>query len=192
MSAPPTLPGRVRPWTAGDEASLVAHANSRAVWRSLRDRFPSPYTPADADRWLRAVTAEAAPLDWAIEVDGAAAGGIGLVPGIDVERVGAEIGYWLGESVWGRGLATAAVRAVTGHALFVLGFERVFAHVFHSNEASVRVLTKAGFETEGRLRRSAIKNGVVLDQIVLGAVRGAWTPGGEALPFVPAVVAGSD
>src|SRR5690606_7656580 len=106
----------VRPWRWGDEASLVRHANNRKVWRNLLDTFPHPYTEADAREWLeRRATPEAPVTNFAIEVDGEAAGGIGLRLGEDVARRSAEIGYWLGEAHWGRGIATEAVRALTDY-----------------------------------------------------------------------------
>lgn len=100
----------------------------------------------------------------AIDVDGEAVGSVGYVIQQDVERVSAEIGYWLGESFWGRGIATEAVTAVTGYAVEHHRLARVFALPFASNAASCRLLEKAGYVLEARLRRSAIKDGVIQDQ----------------------------
>jgi RimJ/RimL family protein N-acetyltransferase len=83
----------------------------------------------------------------------------------DVERVSAEIGYWLAEPFWGRGIATEALAAVTSYAIETHGFTRVFAVPFATNPASCRVLEKAGYVLEARLRRSAIKDGQVIDQL---------------------------
>jgi [ribosomal protein S5]-alanine N-acetyltransferase len=159
---------RLRSWRPGDEAALVRHANSRAVWRELRDRFPHPYTLADADAWVRHAPAQRPETDFAIEADGEAVGNLGFVLHGDVERCSAEIGYWLGEAVWGRGIATAAVRAATGYAFPTYGLTRVYAVVFARNLASRRVLEKAGYRLEGVLRRGAIKEGEVLDQALYG------------------------
>lgn len=161
----------VRPWRAADAPSLVAHANNRRVWLHLRDAFPHPYTSADADRWLALAAAAEPPTHWAVAVDGAAVGGIGLVVGTDVARLTAELGYWLGEPFWGRGIVTAAVRAVTRHAFAALPLERVFALPFGPNRASQRVLEKAGFTREGVLRRAAVKDGRVLDHVVYAILR---------------------
>ena len=161
----------VRWWERGDVASLARHANSRKVWLQLRDQFPHPYTAADAEAWLGHVEKARVETNFAIALDGEAVGGIGFVLGSDVERLSAEIGYWLGEAVWGRGLATAALRAVTRHAFDAYGLNRVFAVPFARNAASVRVLEKAGFVREGVLRRSAIKAGVVLDQVLYAIIR---------------------
>jgi RimJ/RimL family protein N-acetyltransferase len=102
----------LRPWSAGDKPSLIAHANNRAVWRNLTDIFPHPYTEEDADRWLRSAVNTGRNVTLAIELDGAAIGGIGARAGEGVYVRTAHFGYWLGETHWGRGVATAAGRAV--------------------------------------------------------------------------------
>jgi len=161
---------RVRSWTADDVESLVQHANNRRVWETLRDRFPYPYTRGDAIGFVRRVKSSLPETSFAIEVDGAAVGGIGFMLQQDVERVSAEIGYWLGEPFWGRGICTAAVRAVTAYAIRQHGLTRVFAVPFAHNNASQRVLEKAGFVLEGHMRRSAIKDGQIRDQLLYGFV----------------------
>ena len=102
---------------------------------------------------------------FAIAVGGEAVGGIGFVLQQDVERVSAEIGYWLGEAFWGRGIVTEALAAVTRYAIEQHQLTRVFAVPFAYNAPSCRVLEKAGYVLEARLRRSAIKDGTVVDQL---------------------------
>lgn len=157
---------QLRPWTDSDQQSLVRHANDRGIWRNLWDRFPHPYTPADAEAWVRIASSRDPITDLAIAVDGEAVGGIGFVLHEDVERCSAEIGYWLGRDFWGRGLMTAAVREATAHAFAAYSLTRVFALPFAYNAPSFRVLEKAGYLREGVLRRSAIKDGVVVDQVL--------------------------
>lgn len=154
----------IRSWRTSDIEPLVEHANNRDVWINLRDRFPHPYTRRDGQRFLRMARAMNPQTFFAIAVNGEAAGGIGFVLHDDVERVSAEIGYWLGAPFWGRGIVTEAVRAVTAHAIATHGLTRVFAVPFAFNTASCRVLEKAGYALEGRLRRSAIKDGMIIDQ----------------------------
>lgn len=154
---------RLRPWRAGDERGLPAHADDREVWLNLRDRFPHPYTSADARKWVRFAAAHPE-VCLAIEVDGEAAGAVGFELHDDVERVSAEIGYWLGRRHWGRGIMTAAVSAATRYAFRTFEITRLYALPFSRNVASVRVLEKAGYVREGVLRRGVIKDGVVLDQ----------------------------
>ena len=155
----------VRSWTNEDLASLVKHADNRKIWLNLRDRFPHPYTRRDGRDFIHLARSQRPETMFAIEVDGEAAGGIGFVPHTDVERVSAEIGYWLGEPFWGRGIVTEALVAVTKHALDTHHLTRVFALPYARNAASCRVLEKAGYALEARLRRSAIKDGEIIDQM---------------------------
>jgi RimJ/RimL family protein N-acetyltransferase len=156
----------LRPWRAGDESSLVVHANSRVVWLNLRDQFPHPYTSADAEAWVTFASRQAQPTSLAIDVASEAVGGVSLKLHDDVERVSAEIGYWLGERFWNRGIMTEAVRAVTEYGFEQFALTRIFAVPYATNVASHRVLEKAGYTREGLLRRSAIKDGIVLDQVL--------------------------
>jgi RimJ/RimL family protein N-acetyltransferase len=162
----------VRTWSASDVPSLVVNADNRRIWANLRDRFPHPYTKADARAFIREVRSREPETNFAIAVDGAAVGGIGFELQSDVDRVSAEIGYWLGESWWGRGIATEALIAVTRHGVERYGLTRLFALPFAQNAASCRVLEKAGYVREGYLRRSAIKDGLVLDQIQYAFIAG--------------------
>jgi RimJ/RimL family protein N-acetyltransferase len=155
----------VRSWQAGDVPSLVTHANNRNIWINLRDRFPNPYTKRDGQRFIKLARRQEPESFFAVAVDGAAVGGIGFVPQQDVDRMSAEVGYWLGESFWGRGIATEALVALTEYAIAQHGFTRLFALPFAHNTGSCRVLEKAGYELEARLRRSAIKDGQILDQL---------------------------
>jgi RimJ/RimL family protein N-acetyltransferase len=155
----------VRSWELSDAASLAAHANNWNVAVNLRDRFPHPYTMHDARAFLRSAGKASPETAFAIAVGGAAIGGIGFMLQQDVDRASSEIGYWLGEPFWGRGIATEALAAVTAHAIEQHGITRMFALPFAANLASCRVLEKAGYVLEARLRRSAIKNGVVVDQL---------------------------
>lgn len=160
----------VRSWQGSDAESLAIHANNRKVWINLRDRFPHPYTRTDAEEFIRIARAEEPETKYAIEVGGGAVGGIGFTLHPDVERVSAEIGYWLGEPFWGRGIATEAVQAVTAAAVERHGLTRVYAVPFEWSAASFRVLEKAGYVREARMRRSAIKDGRVVDQILYAYV----------------------
>ncbi len=155
----------VRSWTTGDLASLVEHANNRKIWLNLRDRFPHPYTRKDGAAFLKHVRSGHPETSFAIDVDGVAVGGIGFSVQDDVERVSAEVGYWLGERYWGRGIASDALAAITPYALRQHQLTRLFALPFAHNAASCRVLEKCGYVLEARLRRSAIKDGVIQDQL---------------------------
>ena len=155
----------VRSWRLGDAEALARHGNNQKIWINLRDAFPHPYTITDAREFIKSLRHRTPETTFAISVNGEAAGSVGFVLRHDVERVTAEIGYWLAEPFWGRGIATEALVAMTGHAISAHALTRVYALPFAWNAASCRVLEKAGYVLEARLRRSAIKNGVVTDQL---------------------------
>jgi ribosomal-protein-alanine N-acetyltransferase len=167
MPVPTTIPlsgATLRPWRRGDAESLARHADDREVWLNMRDRFPHPYTLRDAHEWLAFIGTVPEGATFAIDVDGAAVGGIGFEPLADVFRVGCELGYWLGRPYWGRGIATEAVRAVTDHLFAHFDFIRAQASVFSWNPASARVLEKAGYTREATNHRSMIKEGEIGDR----------------------------
>jgi RimJ/RimL family protein N-acetyltransferase len=155
----------VRSWQTNDLGSLVEQANSWKVWINLRDRFPHPFTRSDGRSFINGARRARPETLFAIAVDDLAVGGIGFIRQPDVERVSAEIGYWLGEAFWGRGIATDALVAVTKLAIDRHQLTRMFALPFADNVASCRVLQKAGYDFEARLRRSAIKDGRIVDQL---------------------------
>jgi RimJ/RimL family protein N-acetyltransferase len=155
----------VRSWRADDVPSLVHHADNRLIWLNLRDGFPHPYTKADGQAFVRESRRMNPESNFAIDVGGSAVGGIGFHLQSDVERVSSEIGYWLGQALWGRGIATDAVVAVTRYAMERYDVTRMFALPYAHNVASCRVLEKAGYVLEARLRRSAIKDSRIIDQL---------------------------
>jgi ribosomal-protein-alanine N-acetyltransferase len=170
---------RIRPWAKTDAESLAEHANNSNVAKHLRDRFPHPYTLKDAREFLRHAVGSKDPTNLAIEADGQAVGAIGYVPGRDVERYSAEIGYWLGEALWGRGIVTEALQLVTHHAFEEMHYLRLFALPFADNAASIRVLEKAGYVREGLLRSSSVKFGEPRDQYMFAKVNPNWVIGEE-------------
>ncbi|MGH7915861.1 MAG: GNAT family N-acetyltransferase [Candidatus Binataceae bacterium] len=134
--------------------------------------FPHPYTRREAEEWTtRCASGRVSSIEFAIELDGEAIGGIGFEPQKDVNRLTVEIGYWLSKPFWGKGIATAAVKRATGYAFSHLNLERIEAGVFAWNGASVRVLEKAGYTFEGRLRRSIIKDGRLGDRLIYARLR---------------------
>ncbi|HKS09482.1 MAG TPA: GNAT family protein [Pyrinomonadaceae bacterium] len=161
----------VRSWEWRDRDSIVRHANNRNVWINLRDRFPHPYTSGDARRWLDMVVDQKPESNFAIAIANEAVGGIGFTVQPDVGRRSAEIGYWLSEEFWGRGITTEALIAVTDYAFSHYDVCRLFAHVFDWNGASARVLEKAGYTFEGRLRKSVTKDGQTIDQLMYAIIR---------------------
>ena len=162
----------LRPWRVGDESALAHHANNRRIWRNLRDRFPHPYTRGHAVEWIRLVEAQGdPPTSFAIVLAGEPIGGIGIERFVDVSRNVAEIGYWLSQEHWGHGYATEAVERTTRYAFEAFDIERLEAGVFEWNPASCRVLEKAGYQFEARLRRSVLKDGQTIDRLLYARFR---------------------
>lgn len=161
----------IRDFQASDAATLARVADNAKIAAQLRDRFPHPYTERHARDWI-AFTMEQDPVScFAIATDEGVIGGIGLELQQDVHLRTAELGYWLAEEHWGRGIATRAVRAFTDDAFDRFDLIRVYATVFETNPASARVLEKAGFRFEGRLRMSVVKAGRVLDQLMYSKLK---------------------
>jgi [ribosomal protein S5]-alanine N-acetyltransferase len=160
----------VRSYRRSDAPVMAPYANHREVWLNLRDAFPHPYGVADAEAFIERALGDDPETMFAIAVDGRAVGGIGFSLHSDVERLTAEIGYWLGEPFWGRGITTEALRAVTAYAVEQHHLTRVYAVPYEWNPASCRVLEKAGYVREARMRKSAIKDGRVIDQFLYAYV----------------------
>ena len=162
----------LRDWRADDAPSLARHADHRRIWLNMRDAFPHPYTVADAKAFL-AFVADMQPRSYfAIARGDQAIGGIGYTLRSEVERVSAEIGCWLGTAFWGRGIMTAALRAVTAYTFHEHPeLRRIYAVPYAGSAASVRVLEKVGYRCEGRLRQSAIKDGQIIDQLLYAILR---------------------
>ena len=161
----------VRDLRMEDAPSVAAYADNPRIAANLRDVFPSPYGLEDAEGFLGIVTQVHPRTVFAIAHDDRAIGVIGLTLGQDVHRLTAELGYWLAEPYWGRGIMPRAVRAVVEYGFSELGLVRVFAEPYVGNAASARVLEKAGFELEGRLRAHVIKDGRIRDMLLYAKVR---------------------
>jgi len=156
----------IRPWRLDDAESLAKHANNRRVWIALRDLFPHPYTIEDAHTFLKSVINSEPVTLFCVEVNEAALGGIGIRIGTDVHRQTAELGYWLGQEFWGRGIMTEAVAAFTDFCFEEFQLRRIYAEPFANNPASARVLEKTGFAFEGRLKNNVLKDGKLLDSLL--------------------------
>ena len=157
----------IRDWHLDDAESLAKQANNRKVWITLRDRFPHPYTIEDAKEFLQRATSETGQERFCcIDIGGSAVGGIGITIGEDVYRLSAEFGYWLAEDFWGQGIMSEVVPAFVDYCFEKFSLTRMFAAAYASNPASARVLEKAGFVFEGRLRKNVIKDGKILDSLL--------------------------
>lgn len=154
----------LRRWSPSDASSLAVHANNPRIARRMRDGFPYPYRLEDADRFITMACEGTRGVMLVIDCQGEAVGGIGIIPLSDVYRRTAEIGYWLSESFWGKGIVTDAVRAVIPLTFGNTDILRLQAGVFGNNPASMRVLEKCGFAREAVHRDAIMKNGEILDE----------------------------
>jgi ribosomal-protein-alanine N-acetyltransferase len=148
----------------GDASDLALLADNAKVAATLRDRFPQPYRLEDALGFIVDVRKGGTESAYAIEIEGRIAGVIGVMPGQDVYRQSAEIGYWLGEAYWGRGIMTRVLIEFSAWVFTELPFRRLYGVVFSSNPASARVLEKAGYVREGVMREHVTKGGEMLDE----------------------------
>jgi len=171
---------RLRSYALTDADALAGLGNDFAVTRWMTAGFPYPYTREDAAKWLAIATAEDPPNDFAIVVEGALAGGAGIGPLFGEHGGTAIFGYWVARRHWGRGIATEAARLLARHALNSRGFRRLEATVFAPNAASVRVLEKAGFTLEGKLRESYVeRDGTVCDGLLYARLASDPDPDGS-------------
>ena len=161
----------MRPWREGDEESLAQQASNRRIWNNVRDFFPYPYTIRDANAWVRSNKAYTQPNNFAIEVEGKAVGNFGFTVKDDIYRYNAEIGYWIGEDYWGRGITSDILPVMVGYIFKHFQVNRLFACVLEGNVSSMRVLDKAGFRAEGIHRKAAVKNNQYLDEYIYAILR---------------------
>jgi [ribosomal protein S5]-alanine N-acetyltransferase len=156
----------LRSWNDNDIPALVKNADNPRIAAMMRDGFPSPYTEEDGHRFLAMAAGTSKNLLLAIVVNGEAVGGIGIHPLEDVYRGTAEIGYWLAEQYWGKGITTRAVRALVPVAFELSDINRIEAGIFSNNPASMRVLEKCGFFREAVHRNAITKHGRILDEVL--------------------------
>ncbi len=162
----------LRNWKHGDENSLYHNANNPKISRYLENRFPSPYTFADARFWINAHLNQPEPAtNAAIIIADEVAGAIGITLQNDIYGKNARIGYWLAEPYWGKGIMTEALTVFTGYIFAAFEVERLVAGVFGSNPASAKVLQKAGFKHEGTFIKALFKNGIYDDELIFAKLR---------------------
>ena len=157
----------LRPWQKQDAQELASVANNRNIWNNVRDALPSPYTVMDAMQWISHVNSQSPVINFAIVCDGSVVGSIGCQPKEDVSRKNIEIGYFVGELYWGKGIATEAVKQLLDFIAMQMDVVRIEAHVFEQNKSSMKVLQKNGFYLEGIRRKAVLKNNECIDEYLL-------------------------
>lgn len=153
----------LRPLKMEDAYSIAYNADNQNIWNNVRDYFPHPYSVQDAMDFISFVTEKPSVQDFAIVVEGEAVGCLGYIPGSDVERISAEVGFWIGEDYWNRGVMSSAVKELINYVFDNTEIVRLFAVVFEGNFASMKVLEKAGFKKLTILHNAAVKNGNMID-----------------------------
>lgn len=163
----------IRKWQIKDANELAAALNNQKIQDNLRDGMPYPYTPIDAKEYINAVLAadQDSTYAFAIEVDGQVAGSIGVTRCSNIHYLTAEMGYYIAEPHWGRGIGTEAVKETCRYIFDHTDIIRIFAEPFAYNVPSCRVLEKAGFQCEGILRKNAVKNGKVQDMKMYALIK---------------------
>ena len=155
----------LREWHLSDAASLAENANNINIWNNLRDALPHPYSEEDGKNFIEVALSLPKPTTLlAIVVDEKAVGSIGITLHTDVERISAELGYFIGEKYWNRGIMTEIVKQMVKYAFTNFPhLHKIYATPFDFNTASHKVLQKAGFECEAILKRAVIKNEKIVD-----------------------------
>jgi len=162
----------LRPWSGIDAKKLALIADNKNISDNLRDGFPYPYSVKDAKIWLESILPENnPPRFFAILSEGVLVGSIGIVSKTDIYRKNFEIGYFLDEKYWGKGIATKAIKAATSYAFSNFDVVRVYAEPFADNPGSRKVLEKAGFVLEATFKSNVIKNGIIKDSCIYSVLK---------------------
>ena len=156
---------RIRKWELSDAKDLAAALSNKKVQDNLRDGLPYPYTEQDGKEFISAMLSadESETFAFAITVDNMVIGSIGIFRQGNIHRQTAELGYYIAEEYWGKGIMTEAVKQICEYVFANSDIIRIYAEPFAYNIASCRVLEKVGFQYEGTLRSNAVKNGKVID-----------------------------
>jgi len=156
----------LRPFRNSDLTSLVKYANNYNIAKYLTNQFPHPYTEEDGRKFISSVANNDPVNVFTIEVNGEAAGAIGIFPQSDIHAKNAEMGYWLAEPFWGNEIITRAIGEMVEYGFKTFDIVRIFSRPFSTNPASQRVLGKAGFICEARLKNALYKNGEYMDELI--------------------------
>lgn len=161
----------IRDFQLDDIDALVKYANNYNIFRWVKDNFPYPYSNRDAEQWITVSRNTNDGLNYAITTQKELIGGIGVKFKEDVYRYSWELGYWLGEPFWGKGIATEAVKVFTKYLFSHYNIRSITANVYEGNKASMKVLTKAGFKLDGIIRKAVFKEKLFWDLYVYSILR---------------------
>lgn len=156
---------KLRKWNISDSKNVVKHANNYNIAKFLTDAFPYPYTEEDAKQYIQLVLEENPVKVFAIDIEGEAVGSIGIFPQSDIHKKNAEIGYWLSEYYWGKGIMAEAIKSIVEYGFRTFDITRIFARPFGTNRQSQSVLIKAGFKQEAVFHKALYKNNEFIDEV---------------------------
>lgn len=154
-----------------DVDALATHANNYNISKNLTNKFPFPYSKKDAKIFIEWALSHHPIQIMAIDVDGELVGSIGIHPLTDIYAKSAELGYWIAESFWGKGIATKAIAEMVRYGFGAFEIDRVFARIMHNNLASQAALKKAGFVFEAKFIATIFKNDQYFDELVYGITK---------------------
>ena len=157
---------KLKQWEMHDAEALLKYAGNPKITAMMSDGFANLATPEGAEKFIAFANSGSNKIYRAIELNGAVIGGIGVSVQTDIYRKNAELGYWLAEPFWGKGIIREAIQIMISEAFEQLDITRIFARPFHTNKASHRVLEKAGFRLEAILEKAVFKNGEYLDELI--------------------------
>ena len=144
-------------WETRDVEALLKYAGNPKITQFMSDGFAGVSTPEGAAKFIAFANSGSDKIYRAIEADGQVVGGIGVLMQTDIHRKNAELGYWLAEPFWGKGITTKAVEMLVSEAFEQLDITRIFARPFHSNKASHRVLEKSRFQAGSYTRKGCFQ-----------------------------------
>jgi len=162
---------KLRDFEKSDSKRLVSLLNNKNIWDNLRDYIPYPYTEKDAIEYIDFCNSQKPITYFAIEYNGELVGSIGLILQRDVYRKSAEIGYWIGESYWGKGITSKAAKLIVDYGFKKLDIVRIYTGIFDYNIASQKVLTNNGFVNEGVFKNAIFKNGKLCDEVRFSIIK---------------------
>ncbi len=156
----------LRPWHIDDLNDLVAMANNKNIAQYMADVFPHPYTEERGKAFIEFANSTKPQSIFAITVEGKPVGSVGLHPLTDILRKNSEIGYWLAENHWGKGIMTKAIKQIVEYGFANMDVVRIFARIYGTNIPSQKVIEKVGFKLEGKFEKTIYKNGEFLDELI--------------------------
>ena len=164
---------KIRKWKLSDAKDLAIALSNRKVQNNLRDGLPYPYTEQDGKDYISDMLSanEDDTFAFAVTADNKVVGSIGVFRQGNIHRQTAELGYYVAEEYWSRGIMTEAIKQICEYVFSKSNILRIYAEPFAYNIASCRVLEKAGFQYEGTLRSNAVKNGEVIDMKMYSLLR---------------------